>query len=103
MFSEAGMDMHTPPIPALLRWLKGYYRPEEGVFRTQERPNAAFTQHIAAIMKAYEATNGPGYWESIPKVSAGVLRYQLFHLIEDDWLTYYLTRIGQNMLPDAGS
>jgi hypothetical protein len=48
-------------------------------------------------MKDYEALYGPAYWETIPKVSTGILRYQLYHLIEDDWLTYYLTRIALNL------
>ena len=81
-----------------LNWLQGYYRPAEGVFRTQAKPIPGFIQHITAIIKAFEASHGSGYWESIPKASPGVLRYQLFHLVEDDWLTYYLTRLGQNLL-----
>jgi hypothetical protein len=97
MFSEAGVNMRLHPIPALLSWLKGYYRSSEGMFRTQEKPIPAFTRHISAIMKDYQASYGPAYWETIPKASAGILRYQLYHLIEDDWLTYYLTRIAQNM------
>jgi hypothetical protein len=98
MFSEAGVNMRLHPIPALLSWLKGYYRPSEGMFRTQEKPIPLFTRHIAAIMKNFETLYGPAYWNAIPKVNAGILRYQLYHLIEDDWLTYYLTRIAQNML-----
>jgi hypothetical protein len=97
MFSEAGIDMRLRPIPALLSWLKGYYRPAEGVFRTQATPIPVFIKHISAIMKAYQASCGSDYWETIPKVSAGILRYQLYHLVEDDWLTYYLTRIAQNI------
>jgi hypothetical protein len=31
-------------------------------------------------------------------VSPKVARYQLYHLIEDDWLTYYMTRIAANVL-----
>jgi hypothetical protein len=91
--------MHLRPIPALLSWLKGYYRLSEGMFRTQARSIPVFTRHIAAVMKDFESLHGPDYWATIPKASAGVLRYQLYHLIEDDWLTYYLTRIAQNMLP----
>jgi len=25
------------------------------------------------------------------------MKYRLFHLIEDDWLTYYMTRIEANL------
>jgi len=28
--------------------------------------------------------------------SSVVMKYRLFHLIEDDWLTYYMTRIASN-------
>lgn len=101
MFSETGVNMCLGPIPALLNWLKGYYRPAEGVFRTQEKPIPVFTRHITAIMKDYQRRYGPAYWETIPKASAGVLRYQLYHLVEDDWLTYYLTRLAQNMLQET--
>ena len=98
MFSETGVNMRLRPIPTLLNWLMDYYRSAEGAFRTQEKPIPVFTRHISSIMKDYEARYGAAYWETIPKVSAGVLRYQLYHLVEDDWLTYTLTRIGQNML-----
>ena len=27
-----------------------------------------------------------------------VMKYRLYHMIEDDWLTYTLARIAQNML-----
>ncbi|GAI16419.1 unnamed protein product [marine sediment metagenome] len=27
-----------------------------------------------------------------------VAKYRLYHLIEDDWLTYYATRIAMNLL-----
>jgi hypothetical protein len=100
MFSEAGFDMRAQPIPALLGWLKGYYRPGEGVFRTQEKPIANFVQHISAVMKEFEQKYGADYWITIAKTSAPVLRYHLYHLVEDDWLTYYLTRIALNMTPE---
>lgn len=96
MTSEAGIDMTTPPVQALLTWLRRYYKPEEAVFRTQEKPIGSFTRHVSAIVKDYEATLGSGYWDSVAKVSAPVLRYHLYHLVEDDWLTYYLTQIAVN-------
>jgi hypothetical protein len=97
MFSEAGIDMHAEPIQALLGWLKGYYRPGEGMFRTQDRPIRNFVRHVSAMMKDFETRYGDGYWDTVAKASAPVLRYQLYHLIEDDWLTYYLARIALNM------
>lgn len=100
MCSEAGIDMSTQPIPTLLNWLKGYYRPDEGVFRTQDKPIPNFVRHISAIVKNFENRYGADYWDTISKTSTPVLRYHLYHLVEDDWLTYYLTRIAVNMLPE---
>jgi hypothetical protein len=97
MFSSAGFDMHAPPIPALLDWLKGYYRPGEGVFRTQEKPIPNYARYISAIRRDFEDKYGPDYWTTVSKTSAPVLRYHLYHLVEDDWLTYYLTRIAVNI------
>ncbi len=31
------------------------------------------------------------------KTRAGVMKYRLFHLIEDGWLIYYMTRIEANL------
>lgn len=98
MFSEAGIDMSARPIQAQLRWLKSLYRPDEGMFRAQAKPIPSFTRQVSAIIKEFEGRHGPGYWDEIPKVGYGVLRYRLYHLVEDDWLTYYLIRIAQNML-----
>jgi hypothetical protein len=97
MFSAAGMDMNAKPIPALLDWLKGYYSPQEGHFRAVEQPVTNFPRQISAIMKAYSNRYGEAYWGTIPKVSAPILRYQIFHLVEDDWLTYTAARIGENL------
>ena len=101
MFSAAGLDMNAPTVQALLNWWYRYYRPDEGMFRTQEMPIPDFTRHISAIMKDFEDRYGADYWPGTAKVSAPVLRYQLYHLVEDDWLTYTLTRIALNILPDG--
>jgi hypothetical protein len=97
MFSEAGLDLSSGPVLALLEWLKGYYRPDEGMFRTQEKPIPDFVRHVSAIIQDYSDRMGPAYWESSAKTSPPVLRYHLYHLVEDDWLTYTLTRIAQNI------
>ena len=102
MFSAAGFDLREPPFSGLLDWLKGYYRPSEGVFRTQEKSIPNFVRHISAIKQAFEQEYGADYWDTIPKTSAPVLRYHLYHLVEDDWLTYYLVRIAINMCVGAG-
>ena len=101
MFSEAGIDMQLQSIQALLEWLKGYYRSGEGAFRTRDKPISNFVRHISAIVKEFEQKYGDGYWATIAKTSVPVLRYHLYHLVEDDWLTYYSTRIACNMLPEA--
>jgi hypothetical protein len=101
MFSEAGLELCSPPVQALLDWLMSYYRPDEGMFRTQEKPIPDFNRQISAIMKDFEGRYGADYWPTVAKASAPVLRYQLYHLVEDDWLTYYLTRIALNLTPEG--
>ena len=100
MFSAAGFDMQAQPFPVLLDWLKGYYRPSEGVFRTQEKPISNFVRHVSAIRREFEQKYGADYWSTVAKTSAPVLRYHLYHLAEDDWLTYYLIRIALNMISE---
>ena len=101
MFSEAGLDMRAEPIQVLLDWLKGYYRPGEGMFRAQEKPVPDFARQISAIMKDFADQYGADFWDAVSKTSAPVLRYHLYHLVEDDWLTYYLTRIALNLSADG--
>jgi hypothetical protein len=103
MFSEAGMDMRAGPIQGLLDWLKGYYRPNEGMFCTQEKSIPDFVRHVSAINQDYLEKYGPAYWETVSKTSLPVLRYHLYHLVEDDWLTYYLVRIAQNLAMRAAA
>jgi len=97
MFSAAGFDMAQPPFSGLLEWLRGYYRPGEGLFRTQEKPIPNYVRHISALRRAFEGKYGADYWTTVAKTSAPVLRYHLYHLVEDDWLTYHAIRIALNM------
>ncbi|MCU0521766.1 MAG: hypothetical protein MUF84_13875 [Anaerolineae bacterium] len=69
MASATGVAMDTAPLKALLDWLKGYYRPDEGMFRTQAQPISNFTRHIAAIQETYEAERGADYWKTVAKAS----------------------------------
>jgi hypothetical protein len=101
MASATGVAMDTAPLKALLDWLKGYYRPDEGMFRTQAQPISNFTRHIAAIQETYEAERGADYWKTVAKASPGLLRHHLYHLVEDDWLTYTATRIALNVVIDS--
>jgi hypothetical protein len=69
--SELGECLNERPVKVLLAWLAGMYRPGEGCFSfTGKRPTSA---------------------------SPGWMRYNAYHLLEDDWLTYYATRIAVNL------
>jgi hypothetical protein len=97
IFADAGLNMAHPTIQTILEWLQGYYRQEEGVFRTQGKAIPDYTRHVASIFKQFEKERGPDYWPHIAKVSLPVLRYGLYHVIEDDWLTYRLTRLAMKL------
>jgi hypothetical protein len=49
---------------------------------------------VSAIRREFEQQYGAEYWDTVAKTSAPVLRYHLYHLVEEDWLTYYLVRIA---------
>jgi hypothetical protein len=97
MFSETGFDMREQPFSNLLAWLKTYFRPGLGAFRTQAKPIPNFVRQVLAIKREFEENKGNDYWDTVAKTSPPVLRYHLYHLVEDDWLTYYMTRIALNM------
>lgn len=82
MFSEAGIGMAERPVKIILDWLMTMYRADKGHFKYTGKP----------ISKYSTKTDG---------ISSRVLRYRLFHLIEDDWLTYYMTRIARNIISPA--
>ena len=65
-----------------------------------EQPIQLIVRHVSAIRRAFEEKYGADYWNTIAKTSAPVLRYHLYHLVEEDWLTYYLVRIALNMTPE---
>ncbi|MCK4235267.1 hypothetical protein KAX75_12625 [candidate division WOR-3 bacterium] len=79
MFSEKGVGMGEHSVQVVLEWLCSMYCPKEGCFRYTGKPTSKFSRR------------GDG-------VSPKVARYQLYHVIEDDWLTYYMTRIAANIL-----
>lgn len=54
------------------------HRADEGYFRYDGKPISQYSQ-----------------WKD--GMDARVAKYRLYHLIEDDWLTYHLTRIGANL------
>lgn len=79
MLSEIGIGLDSRPVTALLEWLMTMYDEQNGHFRYSGKP----------ISKYSRKKNG---------VSPRVLKYRLYHLIDDDWLTYYLTRVAKNLI-----
>jgi hypothetical protein len=73
MFAETGVGLEEPSVQAVLKWLMSLYNPDLGCYHFLGRKS--------------EATDlGP----------AGT-RYWLFQHIEDDWLTYRMTRIATKL------
>jgi hypothetical protein len=79
MFSETKIGLNEPAIQTILQWLMTMYQPEEGFFRYGGK----------AINQYSNRSDG---------MDARVARYRLHHLIESDWLTFHMTRIGMNLL-----
>jgi hypothetical protein len=79
MFAETGVGLDTPAVQALLEWLLSMYNEKKGVFKYDGKP----------ISKYSAKTDG---------VSPRVMKYRAYHLLENDWLTYYGTRIGKALL-----
>lgn len=79
MLSEYKIGLNENPATALLEWLMTMYLPDEGHFRYIGKP----------ISKHSRRQDG---------MDARVAKYRLYHLIEDDWLTYYLTIIAKNLM-----
>jgi hypothetical protein len=78
MFSEFRVGLKEKAVQTILEWFLSMYRANEGCFRYTGKP----------ISKYSHQQDG---------MDARVAKYRLHHLIEDDWLTYYLTRIGLNL------
>jgi len=78
MFSEFRVGSKEKPVQTILEWLMSMYRADENCFRYTGKP----------ISKHSQRRDG---------MDARVAKYRLHHLIEDDWLTYHLTRIGMNL------
>jgi hypothetical protein len=78
MFSEEGTAVPGKVVDTLLGWLVGMYDPETGTYRYDGKP----------ISKMSRRVDGHTSRE---------FKYRLYHMIEDDWLTYYVTRILRNL------
>ena len=84
MLSEFDVGMDARPVQVVLRWLRDMYDPVEGCFRYSGKP---ISQH-----KFREDGGTPA-----------VLKYRLYHVVEDDWLTYYMTRVAGNIVSRRGA
>jgi hypothetical protein len=78
MFSELRVGLQEKAVQTILEWLMNMYRANEGCFRYISKPISKYSLQRDGI-------------------DARVAKYRLHHIIEDDWLTYYLTRIGINL------
>jgi hypothetical protein len=79
MASEAKSGLGTKGARTALDWLLGMYLPEEGHFAHQGKPVSRYKRREDGMD---------------PRVA----KYRLYHLAEDDWLTYYSARIAKNIL-----
>ncbi|KPL13104.1 MAG: hypothetical protein AMS26_15555 [Bacteroides sp. SM23_62] len=79
MFSELNIGLKEKVVQTILEWLMTMYQPNEGCF-----------QYTGKSISKYSRQNDD--------MDARVAKYRLFHLIEDDWLTYHITRIVVNVL-----
>ena len=77
MFSEFNIGPGEKVINTILEWFMSMYQPDESCFRYKGKPVSKYSRKIDYM-------------------DARVAKYRLFHLVEDDWLTYYLTRIISN-------
>ncbi|MHC4558405.1 MAG: hypothetical protein ACYTFW_17665 [Planctomycetota bacterium] len=79
MFSELDIGLQERAVRTILKWLMTMYDAEEGCFRYAGKPISKYTKKQDGI-------------------DSRVAKYRLFHLIEDDWLTYHMTRTGLNLI-----
>ncbi len=79
MFTELKVGLDSEIINGLLRWLLSMYQQNSSYFKYNGKP-----------ISKYKFKDD--YMDS------RVAKYRLFQLIEDDWLTYYATRIFKNLL-----
>jgi hypothetical protein len=79
MFSETGVGLSERPVQVLLEWLHSMYVPAGSHFEYRGKPFSKFSRRKDGA-------------------SSHVMKYRLYHLAEDDWLTYYATRIAANLL-----
>jgi hypothetical protein len=80
MFSQLGIGLQTRAVKTILKWLMTMYDAQEGCFRYSGKP----------ISKYSKKQDG---------LTSTVAKYRFYHLIENDWLTYHMTRIAAHVTP----
>jgi len=78
MFADYRVGLNEQPVSTLLDWLRTMYHADEGCFRYAGKPISR-------------------YRHSTDEMDARVAKYRLYHLIEQDWLTYRLTRVAMSL------
>ena len=81
MFSELGIGLQRRAVRTILKWLMTMYDAEEGCFRYTGKPVSKYSKKEDGIDSA-------------------VAKYRFYHLIENNWLTYHMTKIAANMMID---
>lgn len=97
LYLDAGLPMDTPLVRTALAWLATHHQPEDGRFQATGRSRQDSAHLVSELVREFDRTKGSEYWEQTAKVSLPVLRYTLYHLAEDDWLTFRLTRLAMKL------
>jgi hypothetical protein len=84
MFSEFGIGLDDRPVGTIVEWLMSMYDPQKGCFHYTGVPPSRCTARQDSV-------------------SSRVAKYRFYHLSEDDWLTYYATRIALNVQSHAAA
>lgn len=79
MFSDLGIGLQARAVRTILKWLMTMYDAQEGCFRYGGKPVSKYSKKEDGIDSA-------------------VAKYRFYHLIENDWLTYHMTRIAVYIL-----
>ena len=79
MLAENGFSRVEPAIENLLSWLETMYNEKTGSYRYKGKPISRMT---------LREDGG----------DSRVMKYRLFHLVEEEWLTYWMTRIERCFL-----
>ncbi len=79
MLTEFGVGLQKGAIRMILAWLMTMYDADQGCFRYVGKPISKHTRREDGM-------------------DSRVAKYRLYHLIEDDWFTLHMTRIGKNLI-----